>query len=417
MRSSNSALSTQEFDTDVAVLGAGRVGLPWAVILAEKGFDVICVDTDKERVQEINEGIVPFNERGLEERLDRAVTENRLRATLNSGAVGHATVVTVCLNCPVDETEAYLDTVTDYAVEMRAPQLLIIRTTLPVRTVDRLRTTLPERCGDDTPHLGFFPERLAEGKALTDIENIPNVIGTESEYCRQVMEALLADFDAKTIFTDPLTAMFTKLIDNSYRTAMFALANYYAIVAENLRIDIHEAISIANYGFEKTDVPRPGTVGGKCLLKDTSFLSNQYTETAVDVPNLFASLNRIHEGYERLVVKRVMDYNPERVALLGTAYKRDADNESGSPGLRISRMLQDRGVTVNLYDPNVKRREQFSPASLRSADLTIVAMNHSAYEQQWATIKESVTEPIIDVWGIGNDEPGVVQIGVGKARD
>jgi UDP-N-acetyl-D-mannosaminuronic acid dehydrogenase len=406
------------YEHDVCVVGCGRIGLPWAVSLAREGFRVVCVDVDADRVAAINDADAPFDEPDLADYLEVGVSSGRLTATTDEGAVSTAKAVGVALNAPQDKLDWYFDTLGEYAEALDRGQVIVNRTTLSLPSVSRAVDAVARGMGVSTDTVDYvtFPERLAEGKAIEEIYSLPKIVGANTAAAADAMAWLLDPFDCPRHDTSVGNAMFVKLMDNAYRDARFAIANQFALIADEEGVNAHEAIELANADYPRNDIPLPGTVGGKCLTKDPYFLVDDALSPGADTPDLFSRTRETNDTFERHVLERVQSYDPDRVAILGTAFKRDSDDEFGSPALNIKRWLEDEGIDTACYDPNVSGRDDFE-GTVDGADVVLLAVNHSAFEERAGEIEAAVDCPIVDVWGVLDPGPGVEVIGAGQRPD
>lgn len=390
-----------EFDRDLAVVGAGHIGLPWAAVLAaEAGVSVTCVDVDEERVDQVNAGVSPFSEPELGDRMDSALAVGRLRATTDPSVVTDHKYVAITLNAPRRRMRGFVNTVESYLERLTDGQVVVLRSTVPVDIV----TTVMEAVVDAPADLSFavLPERLAEGKAVAEIESLPKVVGAD-ESAAAAVELLLDPLACEYRHTDPETAMFVKLIDNAYRDAMFAISNQIAYVADELGLDAHEAIATANYEYDRNDIPTPGTVGGKCLPKDPHFLMDEFIADQPTTPDLFNFARRTNESLQSYVTTELLIKQPEKVALLGLSYKRGVGDTFNSPAKAIHDALvtQGRGIAVDAYDPHVEGFDGDVAAVLDGADVVVLAVNHAEFDDIEETINGAVARDatVYDVWG------------------
>jgi UDP-N-acetyl-D-mannosaminuronic acid dehydrogenase len=404
-----------EFAYDVCVVGCGRIGLPWAAALAREGFRVRCVDVDADRVAAINDAEAPFDEPQLASFLEAAVSSGDLTATTDTDAVSTAKVVGIALNAPQDRLEWYFDTLGEYAESLADGQVVANRTTLSIRSVSRAVDAVAEGMGVPASAVDYvtFPERLAEGKAIDEIYSLPKIVGARTDEAAEAIGWLLDPFDCPRHDTTVTDAMFVKLMDNAYRDARFAIANQFALIADEEGVNAHRAIRMANADYPRNDIPLPGTVGGKCLTKDPYFLVDDALSAGAETPDLFSHTRETNDTFERHVLERVLSYDPDRVAILGTAFKRDSDDEFGSPALNVKRWLEDEGVRVPCYDPNVPGRDDFE-ATIDGADVVLLAVNHSDFEARADEIEAAVDCPIVDVWNVLEPGDGVEVIGAGQ---
>lgn len=389
------------FDRDIAVIGAGRIGLPWAAVLATSAdWTVTCVDIDKERVASINAGDSPFEEPGLEERLEHAVGTGRLQASTDPGRVTDHTFVALTVNAPRRDLSQYVDVVKDYADYLVDGQTVICRTTLPADMVGRTQEILARAEAD----VGFcvFPERLAEGKAVEEILSLPKVIGSDNPDTEARVRALLEPLECPIQVTDPKTAMFVKLIDNGYRDAVFAIANQIAYTADQLGLNAHEAIELANHEYPRNDIPTPGTVGGKCLPKDPHFLTDERVCDQPTTPDLFNMTRRTNAALPSYITTAILRRRPDTIGVLGLAYKRGVGDTFGSPAAAIADSLADNGVEVQAHDPHVAHTTNSVTEALTGADGALLAVNHPEFDDIGEVIGETLPEDgfVYDIWGM-----------------
>lgn len=388
-------------DDSVTVVGAGRIGVPWGVVLADElGVPVTYVDVDPERVGQLRRGEAPFAEPGLADRLARTVDDGLVDATTEPSAVADSRFVAVTVNAERDGTGDFLEVVRSYARHLTGDHVVVNRTTLPVGTVTQAREVVRE-AADGTPSFVVFPERLAEGRAVTEIRTLPKVVGVDGEPGRRAMRRLLAGFDCPTLFTDPETAMFVKLIDNAYRDALFSIANQIAFTADRLGLDAREAIRLANHEYPRNDIPTPGPVGGKCLPKDPHFLTDERVCDQPTTPDLFGSTRRTNARIPAYVATEVLRRQPETVGVLGVSYKRGVGDTYGSPAVEVAETLERRGVTVSAHDPHVPRFDTGVRETVSDADVVLLAVDHPAFDGIEPTLNDaSPTDAVVyDMWG------------------
>jgi nucleotide sugar dehydrogenase len=388
-------------DRTVAVVGAGHIGLPWAAVLAtDADCTVTCVDIDETRVAEIERGEAPFDEPGLARRLRDATEAGRLAATTEPRAITGHDYVAFTINAPRNEMDRFIDTIRTYATHLSPDQTIVSRTTVPVRVVSRVREVLADQMGD-RPEFVVFPERLAEGSAIEEIQTLPKVVGAETETARARMRSLLDPLGGRVRFTTRQTAMFVKLIDNTYRDSLFAVANQIAYAADALELDSHTAIDLANTDYPRNDIPSPGPVGGKCLPKDPHFLMDGTICDQPTTPDLFNTTRRVNATLPQYAATEILGRQPSKVAMLGLAYKAGVGDTFQSPADDIRQRLIDRGVAVAAHDPYAKEGVGDLSTVLRDADVVVLATNHAEYDGVESAI-DDYADPagvVYDLWG------------------
>lgn len=394
------------FKYDLAVIGAGRIGLPWATVLASVGgLSVTCVDVDEERVREINEKIAPFQEPGLTEHLQDAVDNGQLRATSDETVVVDHEYVAFTINAPRNQMDQFIGVLQEYAEYLSSEQVVINRTTLPVHMINRMQEMLTEEL-DEPPEFAVLPERLAEGKAIEEIKTLPKVVGVETADGEKRIRQLLEPLDGQLQITDPQTAMFVKLIDNTYRDALFAIANQIAYSADVMNLDSQEAIQLANEDYPRNDIPSPGPVGGKCLPKDPHFLMDETICDQPTTPDLFNTTRRTNSRLPNYVSTEILKEQPSKVAILGLSYKAGVGDTFDSPAHDIKTILVEQGVNVVAHDPRADEGVADPETAIKDSDVVVLATDHAEYAGIEAAINDYANAGgiVYDLWGFLNRE-------------
>jgi UDP-N-acetyl-D-mannosaminuronic acid dehydrogenase len=399
----------------LAIVGMGRVGLPLAIAFAGAGLRVMGIDVDPSRRREIELGKMPFHEPGCEQALIEVVNAGTLTVHAEPGeAVPKANIIILCVPTPLaadlradyGQLRGALD---DLAPHLQPGQLLILRSTVSPGTL--LKVVLPHfrECIPDIADrllLAACPERIAEGKAMEELEELPEVIGGNDPDSTDAAAALFRALNPnkKLHLTDPTSAELAKLFTNVYRYVNFALANEFAILSEYYRVDGHQIVRMVNDGYPRANIPLPGPAGGPCLSKDGYFLVEELT--LPDFVLLAWKLNDTMPAHAvRRLARRLATHGVElpgtAVGVLGQTFKRDSDDVRQSPAVRLTEILRREGAIVRTHDP-------FIPGATLEDVLTgsqafILATNHSAYDsilpQELAGLLD---EPRVgvDCWGV-----------------
>jgi UDP-N-acetyl-D-mannosaminuronic acid dehydrogenase len=396
----------------VVIVGLGYVGLTLALTMADEGFLVTGVDIDGGRVAMLNAGRSYVHEAGLKELLERHHGRN-FRASVHMPDDGDVYVIAV--GTPIgregrahrvimDHLHSALDWV---AQRLRPGNLVVLRSTVPVGTcsgvaVPRLEAGSGLRCGVDF-HLAFAPERTAEGKALQELRELPQVIGGYNEDSVEATAALFRELTPTLVRVESLEAAeMVKLLNNGFRDLVFAFANQTAQLAAPFGFDIVEVIRAANLGYPRNPLPLPSPgVGGPCLTKDPFIMAAlRAGGDAVRSPTLAEHGREVNESMCEFVVDRVLAQlvrlgkDPSRCRLLACGLAFKGDPETGdlrdSTGVTIARRLSEHVAEVRGYDPVVPGEEieqlGIPSASLPEGFLGVDGVLFLNNHRRWSTL-------------------------------
>ena len=396
----DSNVVASNFENTVVVIGgAGHVGLPLAIALADRGSKVVVYDVSQKAVDLVNDGVVPFIEPGAEPILKKALADGRISASTDAAVVATAENVIVVIGTPVDEhlnpdpnaIPAALSSASDY---FRDGQLLILRSTV-YPGVTALVEKMVEELGLDIP-VAFCPERIAEHKAMEELHSLPQIVSSRSESGRARAAALFGTLTDKIVHLEPEEAELAKLFTNTWRYIKFAAANQYYMIANDLGLDfarIREAM-MTDYP-RSADLPGAGFAAGPCLFKDTMQLASVTGGSFA----LGHSAMLVNEGLPDYLVRRIEerhDLPGLTVGILGMAFKAESDDRRSSLSYRLKRVLSFRAERVLTTDPYVTDDPDLVPLEqvLAEADLLVIGAPHAAYRDLEPAV------PVVDVWNL-----------------
>jgi UDP-N-acetyl-D-mannosaminuronic acid dehydrogenase len=386
------------FDTAI-VGGCGHVGLPLGAALADTGLSVLLYDIDGTAVEHVNAGGVPHAEPGLAEVLARVRAERRLEATTDPAAIARSSVVIVVVGTPIDghgnpDVEAVPRAVAAIAEHLRDGQLLVLRSTVypgVTASVERL----VERLGKAID-VAFCPERIAEGKAMLELYELPQIVASRTATGRERGAKLFGNLTRDIVFLDPEEAELAKLFTNTWRYIRFAIANQFYMIANDFGLDFERIRSALRHDYPRAaDLPGAGFAAGPCLLKDTmqlaAFNNNLFT--------LGHAAVMVNEGLPLYLVSRLArryDLSTLTVGLLGMAFKADSDDIRSSLAYKMNRILRFKSREVLCTDPYVTSDPDLVPLDevLARADLLVITAPHAAYSD----LRPKV--PVVDVWNL-----------------
>ena len=347
----------------VAVVGAGKMGLPLAAQFAGHGWDVIAVDVQEAVVEAINVGRSHIGEEpGIAELVASAHAAGRLRATTDGAAAARAAdVIVLIVPVMLDEHDQpdyrYMDAaVTSIAPGIHTGSLVIFETTLPVGdTRERYAPRLEAATGlhvEEDFLVAFSPERLFSGSALRNLSTYPKLVGGLSEAstarAAQFYDSVL---DAEIVaMSSAEAAEFSKLADTTYRDVNIALANEFAAYADRVGVDIREVIAAAN-SQPYSHVHQPGLgVGGHCIPVYPHFLLSRAPELTI-----VARSRKVNDGQIEIALAAVRaalgGLDGASVLVLGLTYREGVKELAYSRALPLIRALRAEGAHVLAHDP------------------------------------------------------------------
>jgi len=352
----------------VAVIGGGYVGLPLAVTMASKGFDVVIYDIDESKVQMINDGVSYIGDVSNEE-LGPLVRQELIHATDNPDrALATADVIMICVPTPLQhtrepDTSFVMSALEDIDGHAAAPYLVALESTVaPGFTREVVETFLEDR----GVYVSFSPERVDPGHHEHTITKTPKVVGATSKRALGLAQRFYSRFidNVHTVGSTDAAEM-VKLLENIYRSVNIALVNEIVQACHVLSIDAREVIDAAAtkpYGFQRFD-PGPG-VGGHCINLDPHYFTSKL-RTLKQHARLTELASEINEAMPRYVVDRLAEELNKQgralrgamVLMVGVAYKPDVTDVRESPALEIIQELSHRGVQVDYIDSLVPQLE------------------------------------------------------------
>ena len=391
----------------VAVVGLGRVGLPFALAMAEAGFPVIGVDVDAALVERILRRETPFQEDGLADYMTRYVGHG-FEPTTDARQLDGVDYVVITVGTPVDDNlnpvlTDILTVIDTLAPFVRRGQTIILRSTMSPGTTARVCRYLEQRSGlqiEKDIFVAACPERIAEGRAFEEMRTIPQLVGGAGPASTARAASLFAALDVETLETDALSAEIAKLFTNMYRYVQFALANEFFMVAEQYGRSYSEIRRLVNHGYARGGLASAGLAAGPCLYKDGFFLLD-----AVPYTELITTSWRINENLPNFLVSLLERQRPlagARVALLGMAFKANIDDTRQSLSFRLQKLLRAREATVLAHDPYVARYAGRALAEVvEEADIVIIAVPHDPYlEELPSMLRKRAGILVCDVWNV-----------------
>ena len=389
-----------QFERDVVVVGGGgHVGLPLAIAFADRGARVAIYDVSQAAVDAVNAGRLPFDEPGALPLLERATASGQLVASADPAVVGTAEHVVVVIGTPVDEhlnpnQSAIPRALGGCAPYLRDGQLLVLRSTV-FPGVTALVEKMIAGLGAEI-EVAFCPERIAEGKAMTELFSLPQIVSARSARGLERAAKLFSLLTGSIVELSPEEAELAKLFTNVWRYIKFAAANQFYMMANDRGLDFERIRKGLSQDYPRAaDMPGAGFAAGPCLFKDTmqlaAFNNNNFA--------LGHTAMTVNEGLPLYLVSRLeqrFDLPGLTVGILGMAFKGESDDIRSSLSYKLKRVLEFKADAVLCTDPYVTTDPRLLPLEevVERSDLLVIATPHPQY-------RDLVTsKPVADIWNV-----------------
>jgi UDP-N-acetyl-D-glucosamine dehydrogenase len=389
----------------IAIVGAGYVGLPLAVAFAQAGREVVCVDTDPAKVEAINAGQT-YIEDVAGDALAELVGQRRLRASVDPAVCAEADAVLLCLPTPLSTNREPDLSILEAAVrvlagQLRPGQLIVLESTTYPGTTREVVAPILEQSGlvaGRDFHLAMSPERIDPGRTDWTVKTTPKVVGGLTPACTERAVELYSAFADRLVPVSSCEAAeLTKLLENIFRSVNIALVNELAMLCHRMGLDVWEVVSAAAtkpYGFMPF-TPGPG-LGGHCLPIDPFYLSWKARE--YDFPVEFIELaGKVNQHMPYYCAERIAQalndhakaVRGSSILILGVSYKSNVGDLRESPALKLIELLRGAGAKVSYHDPHVPslapeaidlESVELADETLHGADVVCIVTAHAAVD-------------------------------------
>lgn len=409
----------------VCVIGAcGRVGLPFSLYLAYKGYWVMGYDRNPKAVERIDNGFIDFVEDDLvsgppnlmlaAEKVHFTCSQKDFEET-----AGKTDVYVVMIGTPVDSENnpridglieiidhlARMIIVTNLLKPLPAwKPLIILRSTVSPHTTDMLRAHIANNFSlYEAQHylLAFCPERISQGHSMIELPELPQLIGTFGAASKQAADEFFSVITPNRFHMDPVDAELGKLMTNMYRYVNFALANEFMMLCEDHGVDFEKLRVAINSNYPRMHLEKAGpNVAGPCLYKDGQFLVS-----GVAYSDIIRTSFTINEGMPEYIFRLLEEESQfnigSTIGILGLAFKANNDDTRHSLAYKMQKVLKRRGYKVIAYDPYVTK--DVEPTILAPCDAFILMTPHDVFDDEFlerylASGKSRDSVLMIDLW-------------------
>ena len=387
-------------DIDVTIIGgAGHVGLPLALVLADEGLKVLIYDINSQSLNTIASGKLPHLEYDAQPLLEQALANGRLFLTSDIGGLTGSGVVVITIGTPVDEFlnpvhKAIRDCVDELLPRLADGQLIVLRSTVYPGTTDWLERHLESK--GKKMKVAFCPERVVQGHAIRELREIPQIISATSPEAIDESGALFARISNLLVHMEPMQAAFAKLFSNAIRYIHFAATNEFYMIADSAGLDYNRIFDGMTKHYPRAQqLARAGFAAGPCLFKDTAQLA-AFAKNNFSLGNAAILVN---EGLVLHIIDKMLevhDLHQMTVGLLGMAFKPGIDDIRSSLSYKMKKILSLSAKEVLSTDPYVTQDTELLALEevIERSDIFVLCTPHDEYRNL-----DTKGKPVVDVWG------------------
>ena len=409
---------------NVLVIGLGYVGLTLSSILAKESFTVYGLDLDNSIISSVKNGKAHFYEKDIDSLISRIINKNLfVSSKIKDFELINFSTIIITVGTPLKENnEPNYDYLTsalrDIAQVYDGKQLIILRSTVSVGTTNKIVIPhLKEILNDSSSKImvSFCPERTIEGKALSELVELPQIISGNNKESLQKSRSFFSKFNKNIIEVESLEAAeLIKLFNNTYRDVNFAVGNIFNEIAQHFGINGLELIQAANKDYQRSSIAMPGLVGGPCLEKDPYILSHGFQE--IEEFKFIVQARRFNESLEHKIIKWVKsNYKTgSNILVSGMAFKGRPETSDlrGSSSVSICEKLNKEGYKLVLHDFTVPYKDLKKlnlgnvaldfKQELEKNNIILILTNHYSYEKinlsNWLIENSNIDFKMLDVW-------------------
>ena len=358
----------------LCMIGTGYVGLVSGVCFSDLGNDVICVDKDSNKINNLKQGIIPIYEPGLEELVLKNFKNNRLKFTTNlKEAILKSDIIFICVGTPTKKNSSAADLTQVYNVAKEISRsiskfkIIITKSTVPVTTGDEIEKIISKKISKKLFSVVSNPEFLREGEAIRDfIYPDRVVIGTSNKRSNKILKNLyspLISKGAKYINTSRRAAELIKYASNAFLATKITFINELSNLCEKINVNI-EDISIG-MGLDKrigSRFLRAGPAyGGSCFPKDTKAIVSTGDKFKTNL-SVIKSVIKSNDNRSSLLLKRTFEIlnnkiKNKKICFLGVTFKANTDDMRDSSSLSMIPLLHKKGAKINYFDPTGEKND------------------------------------------------------------
>lgn len=382
--------------TRICVVGLGYIGLPMAVFLSNKNYEVLGVDINQEVIQNLKKGIVHFEEPFLNEYLDQALKSGKLNFSTKPNT---SDIFIICVPTPIKKVRSKIvselkfvkSAIASIIDHIKSGNSIIIESTSPIGTTENMYKLIKKlKDNKININMAYCPERVLPGSTFKEFEKNDRIVGGIDKRSSKIISSFYKTFvKAKVFSTDSKTAEMCKLAENSFRDANIAFANELSLICEKNGVNVWELINLANK-HPRVNILNPGIgVGGHCIAVDPWFLISQNTQDTKFIHQARKTNDNKTNWIKEDLINAIVCFKNDKlkepnILCLGLAFKPDIDDLRGSPAINIIDFLHNNTKSnIEVCEPNIKTNDKYNLVDLKEglnkADIVIGLVKHKEF--------------------------------------
>jgi UDP-N-acetyl-D-mannosaminuronic acid dehydrogenase len=383
---------------DVCIVGGlGHVGLPLGISLASVGKKVVLYDINQKVGEIVLQGKMPFIEVGAEELLKK-VLGNKLFVSSDKKVISDSYFVIIVIGTPVDEhlnpKFTIFKNIFDEIIEcVKDNQHIILRSTVFPGTTEKIKAHIESK--GKLTKVSYCPERIAQGKAIEEIRNLPQIVASSDENAQKEAGELFLLLTKNILYLEPIEAELAKLFTNVWRYIEFSISNQFYQIATQNGVDFYKIYNAITYDYPRVQgLPPAGFAAGPCLFKDTMQLA-AFSNNSLFIGHAAMLVN---EGLPNFIIQRLKEkysLKDKTVGILGMAFKANNDDKRESLSYKLKKILAIEAKKVLCSDVYISEEEFVSPSQvINLSDIIILATPHKEY----ANLAIDKSKVLVDIW-------------------
>ena len=381
----------------IAIIGGcGHIGFPLALKFAEKNFLTYAIDLNIKAIDILQKGNIPYKEDGAQLLLKKVLKKKKIFFTNDFKKIKLAKYIIITVGTPLKngrpDMSYVFSVIKNLKNQISKSSSIILRSTVFPGTTRKIIKFLKKNkiyC-----RVSYCPERVAQGKSISEIENLPQIISSENKIEEKIINKLFRKICKKTSELTIEEAEYAKLFSNAWRYIKFGISNEFYMLCEHANLNYNKLLGVMKDNYPRNnELPHQGFAGGPCLPKDAVQLFSSSRKYSSLIKNAYIVNENLPNFIVNQAAKKIKLKN-KNVCTLGTAFKKDIDDERGSLSIKLIKLLKLRGAKVHVYDPFISKDVSLKKI-MKTCKIVFLGTPHTKFKK--LNLKNKI---LFNCWGI-----------------